>query len=80
MKHAANAPPRVTLQYGDRELSLEVVDEGPGPTASDGAGHGLVGMRERIAVYGGTLDYGPVNGRGFRVAARLPVREEALRD
>lgn len=79
MKHAESAPAHVRLRYGDRELFVEVEDEGPG-AHGNGGGHGLVGMKERIGVYGGQLEYGTVNGRGFRVAARLPVREEALRD
>ena len=81
MKHGESAPAHVRLRYGDRELFVEVEDQGPGARGSgDGGGHGLVGMKERIGVYGGTLEYGSVNGRGFRVAATLPVREEALRD
>ncbi len=82
MKHAESAPAHVRLRYGDRELFVEVRDEGPGArgVGTNGGGHGLVGMKERIGVYGGTLEYGSVNGRGFRVAATLPVREEALRD
>lgn len=81
MKHAGPAHAEVTLRYGDRALEIEVADDGRGgPSTGPGGGNGLVGMRERVAVYGGELEFGPVNGRGFRVSARLPVREEALRD
>lgn len=80
MKHAGSAHAEVTLRYGDRELDIEVEDDGNGPSSASGGGNGLVGMRERVSVYGGRLDFGPVNGRGFRVSAHLPVREEALRD
>jgi signal transduction histidine kinase len=56
-------------------IELEVVDDGPGPAAPNGhVGHGLVGMRERVALYGGELAVGSRNGKGFRVHARLPVR------
>jgi signal transduction histidine kinase len=69
---AANA--EVAVQYGKGELRLEITDNGRGAAApSDGAGHGLTGMRERVEMYGGTLDVGARPGGGFRVAARIPV-------
>ncbi|MEV5569621.1 sensor histidine kinase [Spirillospora sp. NPDC052269] len=69
---------RVTLHYGDDEVTVEVVDDGRGAAApDDGHGHGLVGMRERAAVYGGEVDAAPRPGGGFAVKARIPVREEA---
>lgn len=77
-KHAGPAQAIVTLRYGDHMVEIEVVDDGRGPSGTAVGGHGLLGMRERISVYGGTLEYGAVNGRGFRVGALLPVREEAL--
>jgi len=65
---------RATVRLGGTRglLLVEVVDDGRGPDASRVRGHGLVGMRERAAVYGGSLDAGPGAVGGFRVAARLP--------
>jgi signal transduction histidine kinase len=72
VRHARGAPAAVTVRYGDTALELEVVDEGErGPAESNG-GHGLIGMRERAAAFGGTLAAGPREGRGFQVHAELP--------
>jgi signal transduction histidine kinase len=57
---------------------VEIVDDGRGVNGrSSASGHGLLGMRERVAVYGGSFDAGPHAGGGFRVAARLPYGEDA---
>jgi signal transduction histidine kinase len=74
MKHAGPARARVVVRYEPGALGLEIVDDGRGVNGrSEGrSGHGLVGMRERVAVYGGTLEVGPKVGGGFRVSARLP--------
>jgi signal transduction histidine kinase len=66
----------VTLTYEPGVLDIEVVDDGRGVNgkASEG-GHGLMGMRERVAVFGGSFQAGPVVGGGFRVAVRLPHGE-----
>lgn len=65
----------VTLDYGNDQLDVQVVDDGRGASArSDGeGGHGIVGMRERIAVLGGEFAAGPNTGGGFRVHATIPV-------
>ena len=81
VKHAGEARAQVTIGYGDQEITIEVTDDGPGVTvpAGDGrvrVGHGLIGMRERVQVFGGDLEAGPQPGGGFRVAARLPLAGE----
>ena len=83
IRHAGPAKATVTLTYRDGHLLIEVTDTGRGvlsPAATDvsGAnqpltGHGLVGMRERAAAAGGTLQAGPASGGGFAVTAKLPV-------
>jgi len=78
VKHAGPARAQVTIRYGDQDVTVEVTDDGRGvgALAGDGrvgTGHGLVGMRERVAAFGGELEVGPGPGGGFRVAARLPV-------
>ena len=75
LKHAGEAEADVTVRYRPDELELEVRDDGRGATASDGLGHGLVGIRERVKIYGGELEAGPANGGGFVLSARLPVGE-----
>jgi signal transduction histidine kinase len=77
-KHATGGCVTVRLRYGDRDLDLAVEDTGGLPAETlDGAGYGLVGMRERVTLYGGTLDAAPSPGGGFTVRARLPFREGA---
>jgi signal transduction histidine kinase len=74
LKHAKASSAEVVVTYGDDELELEVTDDGRGgATRSDDGGHGLVGMRERVAVYGGELDSGPRADGGYRLHVRLPV-------
>jgi signal transduction histidine kinase len=74
LKHAGEAHTKVSVRYGDRGLELEIVDDGRGANGpeSGGTGHGLIGMRERVALFGGKLSAGPMNGRGYRVEALLP--------
>jgi signal transduction histidine kinase len=70
--HAAH--PTGTVRYSRAALEVRVDDDGRGPTrSSNGAGHGLIGMRERIALYGSTLETGTRGIGGFRVAARLAL-------
>jgi signal transduction histidine kinase len=75
LKHAPAASATVTIRYDEHALSLSVVDDGSGrdPDGSCMDGRGIIGMRERAAVLGGTLDVGPNPGRGFTVAATLPL-------
>lgn len=75
VKHAAGASVRVRIEYADDHLRVEVADTGGRPAASadTGAGRGLVGLRERLAVYGGILQAGPRVSGGYRVHARIPV-------
>jgi signal transduction histidine kinase len=74
VRHAGGAPANVTLRYGPDQLELLIADEGHGAGDPDVAsdGHGLIGMRERAALFGGTLQAGPRVGHGFEVHAQLP--------
>jgi signal transduction histidine kinase len=72
IKHAGTDRSSVKITYADNELRIEITDEGNGPTGASG-GHGLTGMRERVALYGGQLEAGPLPHHGFKVAARLPA-------
>jgi signal transduction histidine kinase len=76
LKHAGNATASVRVRYGDDTLELEIIDDGPGsvPPIATGGGHGLTGMRERVALYGGRIDTGHKASGGFRVLVLLPVR------
>jgi signal transduction histidine kinase len=78
LKHAGRAPARVTVDYGAETLELTISDSGL-PTAEtsprSAGGHGLIGMRERAALFGGTLTAGPCDGQGFEVRASLPYGE-----
>ncbi|MFI6508221.1 sensor histidine kinase [Streptosporangium sp. NPDC050855] len=70
----------VEMEYGVRELLLRVTDDGRGASAPEReGGHGLVGMRERVAMFGGSLEARPETGGGFRVVARLPIGAGAER-
>jgi signal transduction histidine kinase len=81
VKHAGPARAQVTIRYREKDVTVEVTDDGRGvmALAGDGrvgTGHGLIGMRERVAAFGGDLEVGPDPGGGFRVAARLPLAVE----
>jgi signal transduction histidine kinase len=73
IKHAAPARCQVRVDRTDNAVDIEVTDDGDSTPTGHPPGHGLVGMRERVAVYGGEFTAGPLAGRGFRVHARLPL-------
>jgi signal transduction histidine kinase len=81
LKHAGPAHAEVLLRYGAGDLELTVADDGRGGSARFDAapvpssGHGLVGMRERVELFGGELAAGPRPGGGYQVRARLPLQE-----
>jgi len=75
LKHARATRAEVIVNYLDGQIEVTVSDDGAGLGNGDGGGHGLVGMRERVSVYGGELDAGPQPGGGFRLRARLPLAE-----
>lgn len=76
VKHAPGAPVRAALRFEARAIELEVVDNGNGhPALAAAGGHGLVGMRERVSLFGGVFEAGAGSEGGFRVYARIPVPE-----
>ena len=75
LKYATGAQTEVLLDFSEDELKLEVTDSGGVPSnGASGSGRGLIGMRERVTMYGGQLDVGPIAEGGFRVRARLPLQ------
>jgi signal transduction histidine kinase len=73
LKHARATSADVTVRYRPDELELEVRDDGTGGPASDGLGHGLVGVRERVNIYGGEMTTQTATGGGFVLSTRLPL-------
>jgi signal transduction histidine kinase len=75
VKHAAGSSATVHVDYGTARLSIEVTDTGGArPSSADaGSGRGLVGLRERLALYGGTLEAGPRIRGGYRLHAVIPL-------
>jgi signal transduction histidine kinase len=73
MKHAGQARTAVRLDYRPDELIIDASDDGPVATEQPGAGRGLLGLRERVSLYGGEFDAGPRPAGGWRVTARLPL-------
>ncbi|MGW4948170.1 sensor histidine kinase [Actinoplanes sp. NPDC004185] len=80
LKHAGPAPAAtVTVSYRPGVIDIEVTDSGSDPEAASSGGHGLVGMRERVALYGGTFAAGPAPDGGWRVHAAIPLTGAAAR-
>jgi signal transduction histidine kinase len=77
LRHGGRARARVTITYGPGAFTVEVIDDGRGAAAAlddaHQAGHGLIGMHERVALLGGTLEAGPEMSGGYRVVARIPL-------
>ena len=74
LRHGGNpAHAWVAVRYGDDDVEIEVANDGRSESNGEATGHGLVGMRERVAMCGGELRTGPREGGGFRISARLPV-------
>jgi signal transduction histidine kinase len=78
LKHAGASHVHVTVHYGRDELQIEVRDNGGGGSTSDGLGHGLVGIRERVKIYGGEMTAGTAPQGGFVLSTRLPLRGDRL--
>jgi signal transduction histidine kinase len=74
LKHAGPASARVALRYLPEGVEVEVADSGAGQAAGHSPGHGLIGMKERVALYGGSLETGAMDQGGYRVLARIPER------
>ena len=75
LKHAPGAPTEVVVRWSPEFLDLQIADRGPGPakSPSPSRGQGLIGMRERVAMYGGELETGRRRGGGYEVRARFPL-------
>jgi signal transduction histidine kinase len=77
LKHAGCGQAWVSLRWGDEQLELEIANDAGSDGGGDGGGYGLVGMRERVSLYGGELESGTSDDGGYVVRARLPLREAA---
>jgi signal transduction histidine kinase len=73
LKHAGRSRAEVRLAYRPESLAVQIRDDGAGEAQLDGSGQGLIGMRERVALYGGELHAGPRDGGGFEIRAVLPL-------
>jgi signal transduction histidine kinase len=79
LKHSGGTEVSVRLGYGPSSLTIDVRDDGSGPPSTDdgGTGHGLIGIRERAAVFGGTATTGPTVAGGWQVRVHLPLATPA---
>jgi signal transduction histidine kinase len=77
LKHAHASDADVTVRYRTDELEIEVRDNGHGSATSDGLGHGLIGVRERVKIYGGKMSAGTAVDGGFVLTTRLPLGQDA---
>jgi signal transduction histidine kinase len=75
LKHARASHAEVTVRYVPDEVHIEVRDDGTGVVAPDGHGHGLIGIRERVKLYGGEMAAGTARTGGFTLSTRLPVTQ-----
>ena len=76
LKHAHASDADVTVRYRPDELEIEVRDNGNGSATSDGLGHGLIGVRERVKIYGGKMSAGTAIDGGFVLSTRLPLGQD----
>ena len=76
LKHARATKADVTVRYLPGEVELEVRDDGVGSSTTDSLGHGLIGIRERVKIFGGEMATGTANGGGFVLNTRLPLTRE----
>jgi len=76
LKHASATVADVTVRYRPDEVEIEVRDNGLGSATTDGLGHGLVGVGERVKIYGGEMSAGTATGGGFVLSTRLPLHRE----
>jgi signal transduction histidine kinase len=75
LKHSGASRAEVALDYATDQLTIEVRDNGHGAGTANGGGHGLIGIRERVKLYGGEMSTGSANTGGFVLTARLPLTE-----
>jgi len=76
LKHAHASDADVTVRYRPDELEIEVRDNGQGSKTSDGLGHGLIGVRERVKIYGGKMSAGTASSGGFVLSTSLPLDQD----
>jgi signal transduction histidine kinase len=78
LRHAQASQADVLVRYGPGDVQIEVRDNGGGTKGGDGLGHGLIGVRERVKIYGGEMSAGTASGGGFLLSTRLPLTRDAL--